>query len=76
MLTGGIGENSRTIRRAICEGLSGLGAVLDPARNDEIGDGKAGPITTDSSALSVWVVPTNEELMIARDTQRLVRCIQ
>lgn len=72
VLTGGIGENSRTIRQAICEGLSGLGAVLDHARNDEIGGQMAGPITTDSSALSVWVVPTNEELMIARDTQRLV----
>jgi len=72
VLTGGIGENSRTIRQAVCEGLSRLGAVLDPARNEEIGGQKAGPITTDSSALSVWVVPTNEELMIARDTQRLV----
>ncbi len=72
VLTGGVGENSRTIRQAICEGLSRLGAVLDSTRNDEIAGGKAGPITTDSSALSVWVVPTNEELMIARDTQRLV----
>jgi acetate kinase len=72
VLTGGIGENSRTIRQAICEGLGRLGAVLDPARNDEIGGSKAGAITAESSALSVWVVPTNEELMIARDTQRLV----
>ncbi len=72
VLTGGIGENSRTIRQAICEGLRPLGAVLDPARNDEIGDGKAGAITAESSELSLWVVPTNEELMIARDTQRLV----
>jgi len=72
VLTGGIGENSRIIRQAICEGLRRLGAVLDPARNDEIVDGKEGEITAESSAMSVWVVPTNEELMIARDTQRLV----
>jgi len=76
VLTGGIGENSRTLRQGICEGLSRLGAVLDGARNDEIAGGKAGPITTDASALSVWVVPTNEELMIARDTQRLVQGVQ
>ncbi len=72
VLTGGIGENSRPIRQGICEGLFRLGAVLDRGRNDEIAGGKSGPITTDASALSVWVVPTNEELMIARDTQRLV----
>jgi len=72
VLTGGIGENSRTIRQAICQGLDGLGAVLDPAGNDEIVGGQEGPITAKSSALSVWVVPTNEELMIARDTQHMV----
>jgi len=72
VLTGGIGENSRTIRQAVCEGLRRLGAVLDPTRNDEIKGGKEGEITAESSELSVWVVPTNEELMIARDTQRLV----
>jgi acetate kinase len=72
VLTGGVGENSKTIRRDICNGIRRLGVELDPARNDAVEGGKEGAVTTDSSELSVWVVPTNEELMIARDTQRLV----
>ena len=72
VLTGGIGENSLVIRSAICDGLRRLGAVLDDARNRATVGGRTGPITTDASLLPVWVVATNEELMIARDTQRLV----
>ncbi len=72
VLTGGVGENSQTIRQAICEGLGRLGAELDTAGNNRTVGGKEGPITSESSALKVLVVPTNEELMIARDTQRLV----
>ena len=48
--------------------LERLGAKIDPARNESLPSGTPGPITTDDSALPVWVVPTNEELMIARDT--------
>ena len=72
VLTGGIGENSNVIRGEICQGLGRLGAKLDSGRNDVIRGGKTGPITTDDSTLPMWVVPTNEELMIARDTVRLV----
>jgi len=69
VLTGGIGENSVPVRAEICRRLTALGASLDQQRNQQTVRGKAGPITADSSALEVWVIPTNEELMIARDTQ-------
>ena len=73
VLTGGIGENAVPLRGAICAGLARLGAVGDAARNAATVGGQAGPITTDASGLQVWIVPTNEELMIARDTARIVR---
>jgi len=69
IFTAGIGENSPAIRARICEGLSNLGISLDPAANErdnhearEIGHSK----------VPVWVVPTDEELLIAQDT---LRCI-
>jgi acetate kinase len=71
-LTGGVGENAVAIRTAICLGLRRLGAELDEARNAATVRGKAGPITKDGCSTAVWVVPTNEELMIARDTRDLV----
>ncbi len=72
ILTGGVGENSVVIRRMICQGLKQMGAIADDARNESVIRGKAGPITADGSRLPIWVVPTNEELMIARDTRELV----
>lgn len=72
VLTGGIGENSLQVRSGICEGLRRLGAEPDEKRNIETIRGKCGPITTDSARLPIWVVPTNEELMIAQDTAACV----
>ena len=72
VLTGGIGENAAPVRSRICRGLVRLGAVVYEARNRATVGGKAGPITTDGAALSVWVVPTDEELMIARDTRDVI----
>jgi acetate kinase len=72
VFAGGIGENSPEVRRRICEGLDFLGITLDPARNEEMKDGKEGEIGADGARLRLWVIPTNEELLIARDT---VRCI-
>ena len=72
VLTGGIGENSLPVRAAICAGLVRLGVIGDDHRNCATTGGQAGPITTDDSALPLWIVPTNEELMIARDTAHLV----
>lgn len=72
VLTGGIGENCVPVRRRLCQRLARLGAVADEARNSQVVGGQAGPITAEGSALAVWVVPTNEELMIARDTAAIV----
>jgi acetate kinase len=72
VLTGGIGENSPPVRERICASLGRLGAVPDPRRNAETVGGREGCVTADGSGLLVWVIPTNEELMIARDTAALV----
>jgi acetate kinase len=72
VFTGGIGENSQEIRAKICEGLSWHGFKLDPGRNAAHSRGSEGVITTDDSRLAAFVIPTNEELLIARDTMRLI----
>jgi len=72
IFTGGIGENAPLVREKACERLSELGIEIDPARNREV-VGKEGQISTDSSRVRVMVIPTNEELLIARDTFRVVR---
>jgi len=72
VLTGGIGENAAPVRERLCQRLAGLGARCDDGRNRATVGGKDGPITADDAALPVWVVPTNEELLIARDTRDLV----
>ena len=72
VLTGGIGEHSMGAREAICRRLAGLGVTLEAGRNEATVGGECGPITTEGSTPPVWVVPTDEELMIARDTRRLM----
>jgi acetate kinase len=71
VFTGGIGENSADIRGRICGGLEWFGLQVDPAKNAEA-TGKEERITTDDSKLHAFVIPTDEELLISRDT---VRCI-
>ncbi len=73
VFTGGIGENSAVIRARICAGLEWMGLEIDKQRNNEMILGKEGIITTDSSRLKAYVIPTNEELLIARDTIRTVK---
>lgn len=68
--TGGIGENGAKDRKAICKGLGIMGVKLNDAVNEKRKP-KEKKISADDSAIAVWVVPTNEELMIARDTMRL-----
>ncbi len=72
VLTGGIGENSAPIRWELCQQLAPLGILGDFALNETTIKGETGPITTEESPLPVLIIPTNEELMIARDTQRIV----
>ena len=69
---GGVGENAAEVRARICEGLEFLGLRLDPERNAAVVDGREGCISADGSALAAWVIPTDEELLIARDTFRVV----
>jgi acetate kinase len=71
VFTGGIGENSPEIRAQICEGLQFFGLKLDPAKNNQ-GSGRESRITTDDSRLHAYVIPTDEELLIARDTVRSI----
>jgi acetate kinase len=71
IFTGGIGENAFKIRAEICDGLQSLGVGLDPDKNRAtIGD--EGEISAADSLIKVWVIPTNEELLIARDTARCI----
>jgi acetate kinase len=72
VFTGGIGENAPAVRERIGSGLERLGLALDPERNARLAGGEAGEITRDGSALRAYVIPTNEELLIARDTYRVV----
>jgi acetate kinase len=72
VFTGGIGENSPEIRARICDGLQWLGLDLNDEMNQTHHNGKEGLISEASSRLSAYVIPTDEELLIARDTVRSV----
>ena len=73
---GGVGENAAPVRAMICEGLRWMGIEIDPRRNEEMVGGREGRISTDGSRVEVWVVPTDEELLIARDTVRVVQHLE
>jgi acetate kinase len=67
VFTGGIGENGVNIRAGVCANLTELGIEVDPARNAEAkGESR---VSTDASRVQVWTVPTNEELIVARQTK-------
>ncbi|MBE6921158.1 MAG: acetate kinase [Ruminococcaceae bacterium] len=68
--TAGVGENGPSTRAAICEYLGFMGVKIDPEKNNV--RGKEALISTPDSKVQVWVIPTNEELMIAQDTAELV----
>ncbi len=68
--TAGVGENAPNTRAAICEYLGFMGVKIDPEKNQV--RGKETLISTPDSKVQVWVIPTNEELMIAQDTAELV----
>ena len=69
--TAGIGENAPLVRTSVCEYLGYLGVELDQEANGKRGQDIA--ITTPESRTTVMVIPTNEELAIARETVRLVK---
>ena len=68
--TAGVGENQVRVRKGICEYLKFMGVKIDDERNKV--KSEEALISTDDSSIPVWVIPTNEELVIARDTLRLV----
>lgn len=71
IFTGGIGENDAEIRRLVCEDMEYLGLVVDPELNKQASRRDAKFSAADSK-VEAWVLPTNEELMIARDTKEIV----
>lgn len=78
VFTAGIGEHAAEIRERVCRAAAWLGVILDDSANraaQAVPDGEGLRISTSASRVSVWVIPTNEELMIARHTRKLVPII-
>jgi acetate kinase len=73
VFTGGIGENSPEIRARVCRNLDFFGIKVDEAKNSAAVGGREGDVAADDARVRVFVIPTNEELLIARDTVRCVR---
>ena len=71
VFTGGIGENSPDVRARICAGLEWAGLCLDSAKNEQT-VGREDQISTEDSKLLAYAIPTDEELLIARDTVRVI----
>ncbi|MCX6154885.1 MAG: acetate kinase [Candidatus Kapabacteria bacterium] len=74
--TAGIGENSAEIRRRICNNMNWLGVELDDELNQQAFGGREMMISTPNSKVKIYVIPTNEELILARDTCRVVLNVQ
>jgi len=72
VFTGGIGENSPDVRARICSGMEWAGLHLDEHKNQEM-VGREGMISTQDSKLQAYAIPTDEELLIARDTVRVIK---
>jgi acetate kinase len=72
VFTGGIGENSQRIRREVCAGLDWAGITLDKEKNGAVKRGAEACISADNSRTQIWVVPTNEEIVVARQTVEAV----
>ena len=70
VFTGGIGENSSTIRAGVCRELDWFGIELDPVSN--AGGAAERQVSTPGSRVQVWCVPTNEEIVVARQAKQLL----
>ena len=68
VFSAGIGENSPQVRRRVCQGLDWLGIELDATKNDALPAGEEGEVGASGSRVRLFVIPTDEELMIARET--------
>lgn len=76
VFAGGVGEHAPEVRARICDGLGWLGIALDPTANDAAAGGAAARISAADSRVEVWVIPTDEELLIARDTVRVIQGLE
>ena len=74
VFTAGIGENNSALRALVCENMEYLGVEFDKEANDKA-RGVTMKISTDSSKVDVYVIPTNEELVIAKDTAAIVAAL-
>ena len=71
--TAGVGENGSEYRESVLEGLEGMGIVLDKDKNTNFKRGEVNVISAENSKVKIYVIPTDEELMIAKDTARLAK---
>ena len=71
VFTAGIGENQANVRAAVCENMSYLGIEIDRERNENFTRGIPFDITKEGAKVATWIIPTDEEYMIAIDTQAL-----
>ncbi len=68
VFAGGIGENAAHIRQMVCDGLEAIGVKLDPEKNNI--RGKEMLLSPEDAKTKVWLIPTNEEVMLARDAYK------
>ena len=73
VFTAGVGENSDLVRHQVCDGLASLGYTLDPVKNKRGKHGKVTEIQTEDSRTKILIIPTNEELEIALQTEAVLR---
>ena len=73
VFTAGVGENSPLVRKLVCGHLAGIGVSLEASKNSERGKAELMEISSANSSAKVYVIPTNEELVIARDTMGIVK---
>ncbi|MBQ5841081.1 MAG: acetate kinase, partial [Clostridia bacterium] len=71
VFTAGIGENDRGLRREVCRNLDYLGISLDEEKNANVPRGTEADLSAEGARVRTWVIPTDEEYMIAQDTARL-----
>ena len=72
VFTAGIGENDRDLRREVCRGMDYLGIVIDEEKNATAPRGEEADLSAEGARVRTWVIPTDEEYMIALDTEKLV----
>ena len=72
VFTAGVGENTPSVRQAICENMAAFGIVLDEEKNNYKNDGTIHDLSAEGSKVKILVIPTNEELVIARETAALL----